>query len=332
MNLIDKLSAAKSSKLAYYAGRYLTLMIPNAIYSMRRRHLLKRFDKMPTQQQEYIMDRVNYYCKLNNVEGFTSRSDISTLGEHKLGNRKARGCSSVYFFDSYEYVRALPNHLKWAYVFGDVDYVTPLPAITKSRPISDDNHNSVIFKLNKLRHFINSNDRKRFDEKPKAAIFRGHIDGKRCRLEFMRKIYGSSLCDSGAVSSTAQIPSEWHRPKMTIAEQLCYKFIVSLEGNDVASNLKWIMSSNSVAVMPRPRFETWFMEGRLIPNVHYIEVASDYSDFEERIQYYIDNPDEAKKIAQNANDYWAQFQNREREEIISHLVLREYFSRTGQMV
>ena len=39
---------------------------------------------------------------------------------------------------------------------------------------------------------------------------------------------------------------------LTIREHLDYKFIMALEGNDVASNLKWVMSSNSIAVMTRP--------------------------------------------------------------------------------
>ena len=70
---------------------------------------------------------------------------------------------------------------------------------------------------------------------------------------------------------------------------------MALEGNDVASNLKWVMSSNSIAVMPRPTCETWFMEGKLIPNYHYIEIKPDYSDLPEKLQYYIDHPEEAKK-------------------------------------
>lgn len=76
---------------------------------------------------------------------------------------------------------------------------------------------------------------------------------------------------------------------------------MALEDNDVASNLKWIMSSNSVAVMPKPRFETWFMEERLIPNYHYIEIRSDYSDLPEKIDCYSEHPSEAKAIALNAN-------------------------------
>jgi hypothetical protein len=106
---------------------------------------------------------------------------------------------------------------------------------------------------------------------------------------------------------------------------------MALEGNDVASNLKWVMSSNSIAVMPRPTCETWFMEGELIPNYHYIEIREDYSDLIERINYYEEHPEEAKQIVQHANEWCSQFQNKEREDIISVLVLQKYFKASGQL-
>ena len=52
-----------------------------------------------------------------------------------------------------------------------------------------------------------------------------------------------------------------------------------VEGVDVATNLKWVMSSNSIAVMPKPEIESWFMEKTLIPDFHYIEIKKDYSEF-----------------------------------------------------
>ena len=116
---------------------------------------------------------------------------------------------------------------------------------------------------------------------------------------------------------------------MTLFEHLDYKFVICLEGNDVASNLKWVMSSNSLAVMPRPTCETWFMEGRLIPNVHYVEIKPDYSDLRERLQYYIEHPEEAEAIIKNANEYVAQFKDNKREKLISLLVVDKYFRMTG---
>ena len=78
------------------------------------------------------------------------------------------------------------------------------------------------------------------------------------------------------------LKEEWWCHPISLYDHLAYKFIVALEGNDVASNPKWIMFSNSVAVMPKPRFETWFMEGRLIPNYHYVEIRDDYADLTEK--------------------------------------------------
>jgi RNase adaptor protein for sRNA GlmZ degradation len=71
------------------------------------------------------------------------------------------------------------------------------------------------------------------------------------------------------------------------------------------------------------------MEGRLIPNYHYIEVKEDFSDLEERLQYYIDHPEEAEAIIQHAHEYIDQFRDKERESLISLLVLKKYFEITN---
>ena len=118
---------------------------------------------------------------------------------------------------------------------------------------------------------------------------------------------------------------------MSINEQLQYKFILSIEGNDVATNTKWIMSSNSLCFMTKPKFETWFMEGRLKPNYHYVLVKDDYSDLEEKVQYYISNPAEAKNIISNANKYTAQFLDKKSEDWLNLKVLESYFKLSGQM-
>jgi hypothetical protein len=91
------------------------------------------------------------------------------------------------------------------------------------------------------------------------------------------------------------------------------------------------MSSNSIAVMPTPTFETWFMEGRLIPDHHYIHIKDDYSDLEEKLRYYSEHTEEAIQIIRNAHDYVDQFRNKNREDLISLLVLEKYFYCTGQL-
>ncbi|MEF1307891.1 glycosyl transferase family 90, partial [Vibrio owensii] len=126
-------------------------------------------------------------------------------------------------------------------------------------------------------------------------------------------------------SNPSQEHPEWQKDFMSIQEQLKYKFIICLEGNDVATNLKWAMSSNSVVVTPKMRFETWFMEGRLQPGVHYVEVKDDWSDFDEKINYYLENPDKAETMIENAHRHVAQFQDEQLENLICIKTLEKYF-------
>ena len=120
------------------------------------------------------------------------------------------------------------------------------------------------------------------------------------------------------------------KKKASLDTHLKHKFILCIEGNDVASNLKWVMSSNSVAVMPKPKYESWFMEGKLIPNYHYILIKDDYSDLEEKLNYYKKNTDELKRIAKNANQYTNQFRDINKEKLISLLVMEKFFKLSNQ--
>jgi hypothetical protein len=113
-------------------------------------------------------------------------------------------------------------------------------------------------------------------------------------------------------------------------EQLESRYIISIEGRDVATNLKWIMASNSLCLMPRPQMETWFMEGTLIPDVHYVELTSEFSNLDEKIEFYDKYPEAAEVIIKAAHDYVAKFLDDERELYISLLVLQKYFELSGQ--
>ncbi len=80
-----------------------------------------------------------------------------------------------------------------------------------------------------------------------------------------------------------------------------------------------------------PKFETWFMEGRLIPDYHFICIKDDYSDLNEKLTYYAQNTAEALKIVCNAHQYIDQFKDQKRENSIALQVLKKYFKMTGQV-
>lgn len=307
----------KNNKPWYYIKNYIRLIIPKSIYQKRLKE--KLFD-LNNQDIEYINKRVEYYNKLSENQSLTDKAVA-------LKDFKLKGYFKVYYFDAFEFTHYFPSYLKICPCFGDVTHVPDEPSLVKSRPIAGNNTNSVVMKFGKIRHFLFINDKKAFQDKKDMLIGRGKVRQPH-RIRFMEKYYGHPMCDIGQVNLTpdARFPSK----RLTIEEHLDYKFILCLEGNDVASNLKWAMSSNSLAVMPRPKYETWFMEGTLIPNYHYVEIKEDYSDLEERMNYYIEHTDEALQIIANAHEYIKQFKNKKREDLISLLVLKKYFDKTNQ--
>jgi hypothetical protein len=318
------LHSGKNSNLKYYIRSYLREYTPKIFSQMQLNRILRQLDQR--QDKEEIMRRVNYYCKLDKGSNFNRQmwSDKAIM----LQDQPVTG-QKTYYFDAMEYARYFSQDLRWILDAGDKPYVAPEPAIVKNRPIVEHNENSVILNLDKNRHFLFVRDNKPWRDKKNMTIFRGDLGPrKENRDVFMNRWYGHPMVDAASTNRSEQHP-EWQREKLTIGDHLDFKFIMSLEGNDVASNLKWIMSSNSIAVTPCLTQETWFMEGTLIPNYHYIEVKPDFSDLEERLTYYIEHPDEAEAIIQHAHDYISQFRDEKREKLISVLVLKNCFDITN---
>lgn len=316
-----KLRSGKNNKLLYLARNYSLLSVPHYFFRRRLKSLLNSIACRP--DKEHIQERVDYYCKL--LPGAALPSDAPRISERDKRWHK------VYWFDTLEVLRFFNPELRWAFLPGDINFVPDVPSVLKSRPVGDDNANGVILKLNKVRHFITVKDSVNFRDKKDIAVFRGKVKDKEQRIRFFELYFGNPMCDLGDISKNFAEHQEWRVEKMTIRDHLQYKFILALEGNDVASNLKWVMSSNSVAVMPRPTCETWFMEGRLIPNYHYIEISADFSDLEERLRYYIAHPEEAEAIVAHAHEYLEQFKDSKREQLISLGVMDKYFRMTGQL-
>lgn len=333
-SIIYKLKSGKPNKALHFSWGFIKLLIPTVLFRRRRSRRLAK--ARARKDYHYIQQRVNYYMKIK--DPFTvsatdqlvkSRSWIHYTGE--IGKYKRSMFHTAYFLDQREITKWFPQNLRWSFCPGDVYFTPDTPTIVKSRLLTSDNHRSVILKLDQLRHFMFVHDTKAFKEKEDRVIFRGKIRQSRVRTKFLEMFFGHPMFDCGVVGKNEGCPDHWMMPKKTIREHLDYKFIMALEGNDVASNLKWVMSSNSIAVMTRPTCETWFMEGTLIPDYHYIEVKEDFSDLPDKLHYYIEHPQEAEEIIAHAHKYVEQFQDKEREELISLLVLENYFRLSQQL-
>lgn len=319
-----KLHSGKNSKAAYYMQAALRDMLPDRLYAMRLNRELERCAAM--YDRDYIADRVDYYCKLSRPVTLGSDSE-------PIGALQRKGNPSTYYYDSREALQWFNPELRWHYLFGDIRDIPAEPTVVKSRALGTDNSNSVLLKLDRCRHFVYINDHLQPEEKEDRAIFRGHIGTRENRALFCRM-----YADNPRVDAADTLPgaTEGHKhtsqmkPMMSFYEHLRFRYIMALEGNDVASNLKWIMSSQSAAVMPKPTCETWFMEGRLVGGVHYVEIRPDFSDLEEKMDHYSNHLDELRTIVDNANRYVAQFRDPRRERYIALLVMQKYFKMTNQ--
>jgi hypothetical protein len=309
----------KRNKALYYSKSILRQIIPTIFY---KSSLNKKLLSINGYDGAALTNRVNYYNKLENP---------APIGDNATVLKKMQVFKSpkTYNFDAFEYLRYFKGSLKANFLFGDITYTPGEPSIQKSRPIAGDNSNAVLLKLDKKRHFFFVNDKNRFRDKKNMLIGRGTIYQAH-REKFMEMYFDNALCDLGQVNKKGG-NMKWLKPPISIDQHLKYKFILSLEGNDVATNLKWVMSSNSIAVMPKPKYETWFMEGKLIPDFHYILIKDDYTDLIEKLIYYTEHTDEAERIVSNANAFVRQFFDQKRESIISLLVLQKYFSKTMQI-
>jgi len=145
----------------------------------------------------------------------------------------------------------------------------------------------------------------------------------RCRL--VNKYRNSStlldvgFTDIGYFKGEYDIPNDFFRPGISQKDLFKYKAIIIMEGNDVATGLKWALYSRSVVLMPTPRRTSYAMEEWLEPWVHYVPITihgdeeedmdgvanggngtSVLSDVEEKMQWVLDHDEEARKIAERA--------------------------------
>lgn len=316
-------------KTAYYVQGMLRNLIPGRYWQCQLHRLLREANSLAPERKEYLLRRVDYYNRLSGEFELPAGLDF----EHQVYTGKK---STAYAMDFAWWVSFFSpafdrRALAYSYLFGDITHVPDMPTFLKSRPVMNDggNKNSVLLKLNQIRHYYTVEDRVLFESKLPEMVWRGksnHPD----RISVLSLYYDNPLCDVGDTHYPHK-RTIYTRPFMSIAEQLRYRYVLSVEGHDVATNLKWIMASNSLCLMRKPKFETWFMEGSLIPGVHYVQLRDDHSDIEEKIEYYNAHPEQAKAIIINANNYVRQFQDQHQELMITLLVMQKYFRLSGQL-
>jgi hypothetical protein len=303
-------------RLAYYAKGICRQFLPFSVATWRRDVLLRKAAENSDLSE--IDERVDYYNALSTTFDASRAPKVSEVSRDK----------SRYYLDLDEHTRGFGPNRRLNYLFGDVTIVPTVPTVVKSRPICAHNENSIILKLDKFRHFRLMSDPVPFREKRDSAVWRGTPLTQQ-REQFVRMYYNHPTFDIG--HSRHMVDDLPPKSYLSHHNQKKHKFFVSIEGNDVATNLKWAMASNMLVLSPALRYETWFMEGRLQPGKHFVLLKDDLSDLEEKVHYYLMNKEEAEEIIFNAHAWVDLFTDPLKEKIIATRVLEKYFRLSQQL-
>lgn len=180
----------------------------------------------------------------------------------------------------------------------------------------------ILWKLELVRHWNTLPGALRKDtpweQKKNAAYWGGDMTGKyqgdtdlercqsnqRCRFVLEHadsKLVNARLCyHHGGLTNNTVNGTRIIRERVGVDIVQQFKVIISFEGNDVASGLKWMLQSTSVVLMPPPTRTSWAMEELLQPWIHYIPMHPNGSNAEERVQWVLDHDREARRIAERA--------------------------------
>jgi len=239
-----------------------------------------------------------------------------------------RACRDItsYCNDAYNTLKQAKSddqNLLAMFKFGDT-YTSLIshPVISKARPVlgNKNSHAPIIWPLETRRHYspveqlykIKKNNQEiDWNDKESKVFWRGTTTGQRVELLNQWIHYDPSVIDI-AFSMVNKKYNGFHhnylemqntRQKADITEMLKYKYLLSIEGNDVATGLKWMLYSNSVVLMANPTVSTWAMEDLLLPFVHYIPLSSDYSNLLEMMKWAEEHQDACQVISKRATEF-----------------------------
>lgn len=235
--------------------------------------------------------------------------------------------SCSYRDDFRPYRRYFAPQSKISYQMGPGSLAGDCPMLVKSRSIHSVSDKTVLFKFDAEKLYPRIRDARRFAEKTPLAANAGQ--NRDCVHHQNGGDQRSDRCSDPAmdISSSCYL----RKPSLSRRQLLEFRYILFHQNVACSCNPKWIMSSQSLCVMPQPAHETWLMEGCLRPNYHYVAVKQDLSDLVEKVVYYNDHPLEAEDIIHNANVYAGRFDDEPSERLIGFLVLIKYLFLSGQI-
>lgn len=217
----------------------------------------------------------------------------------------------------------------WAWKIGDSTEAEAVPCIGKARSLSQPGRVALL-PLETFRHqpplaaiaALESRARRPFEQRNRCAVWRGVTSGPpegfgrvpRAQFAPRRSLvegwHNASTAATGGVrvdvaynqltQGAKRFPglhAKYLRRRIYLQELVQCRYLPIVEGNDVATALKWALYTESVVLMPPPTKESWALEGSLQPWVHYVPVAPDFSDLGLRLAWCEAHVEHAGAIA-----------------------------------
>ena len=270
--------------------------------------------------------------------------DTNDTNIHRILSSKELTQSDPYHRDLLSYLKDgfYLNNPLYVYI-GDRVEPFRTPILCKSRPINDF-QGSTLLLLNSDNHWRPVKEAKKYMNIPFASkipkiVWRGmptgagfgnNIPPRTANRELLLKSYHDKydFLDIGLTGLLSKTPEDIYgkylKDRKTIEELSHYKYLLCVEGHDVATGLKWNLMSSSVIMMAAPTIASWYMEDFLEPFVHYIPLKDDFSDIAEKFEWAESHPHVCENIILSANAFIKSFDDINKEINLNQSIIKWY--------
>ncbi len=101
-------------------------------------------------------------------------------------------------------------------------------------------------------------------------------------------------------SGIEKLPGTETKSQFTKRQAFASKCLVLLPGHDIASGSSWFFCGNSVVLMPKPHLEH-ILYFEMEPWTHYVPLENDPRDILVKLDWVLNNQEQARKIVMNAH-------------------------------
>lgn len=160
----------------------------------------------------------------------------------------------------------------------------------------------LVGEYNQIRQeiFYTEND---FFNKSRKVVWRGAVKTNKHRQNLLRVTAGKEWADVQAIrwASASKLKTQDLGNALSMADHCQYQFVLQTEGHSYSGRGKYLQNCNSVVIIPK---RTWIEPHHSLliasgPQQNFVEIEEDFSDLEEKVEFLLEHPEEAYRIAQN---------------------------------